>query len=340
MQKKATLTTLSKDLGISVGTISRILNGKAKAYRISDKTIKQVLEHAEKIGYSPNLLARGLRSSKTMMLGLIIPDISNPFFAQLAKQIERTASQFNYTLVFIDSDESIGEEKRHLKNLLARKVDGIIVAPVGIEFEHFAEVKRQEIPIVMVDRYATGINIPYFATDNYWGAKTVTNYLIEKGHKRIALIKGDDQMITVKERLRGYLDALKENQIKAEPQLVLGNGFNVSDGTESAMALLDMKEPPTAIFAMSNQIGLGVLEAMSVRKLKIPDEISLVVYDDQPYAAHIQPPLSTVKQDINQIGKCAVEGILSLIENPESAVESRLMKSTFMERSSVFNLTD
>ena len=142
MNQKVNIKTIAKELNLSPGTISRILNGKAKQFRISNETAENVIKHVKNIGYSPNLIAKGLQASKTFTIGLIIPDIANPFFSLMAKNIERAASKSNYSLLLVDAEENIEKEKKEVKNMLARKVDGIIVAPVGTSFNHFNEIVK------------------------------------------------------------------------------------------------------------------------------------------------------------------------------------------------------
>ena len=186
----STLKKIAKDLDLSVSTVSRILNRKAKAYRISDKTVKSVLKYAEEIGYSPNMIAKGLQASQTFTIGLMVPNIANSFFALLAKNIEKCASMANYSIILVDSDESVAKERKQLLNMMGRKVDGIIVASVGDSFHHFTEIAKQKIPLILVDRYFENAAIPYITSDNYQGSYEATQELILNGHKRISLISG------------------------------------------------------------------------------------------------------------------------------------------------------
>lgn len=291
MAKKINLKSIAEDLNLTPGTVSRVLNGKAKEYRISDETSSLVMKYAKENGYMPNMIAKGLRSSKTSTIGLMIPDISNPFFALMARNIERFCSDMDYSVLLVDSEENTIREKHQVRNMISRKLDGIIAAPVGAFFDHFLEITNQEIPLVFVDRYFSDASIPYVSSDNFLGGYQATEYLIDNGHKDIALIMGDETIEPVKERRKGYYAALEDSGFEKEKQCVLGDSFSIENGYFSTLNLLKRKPLPIAIFALSNLIGLGVLQAAKEKNLSIPGDISLIVFDDQPYASFLDPPM-------------------------------------------------
>lgn len=338
MHKKVTLKTIARDLNLSPGTVSRVLNGKAKEFRISDETVAKVFEFVKQKNYSPNLIAKGLQASKTFTIGLMIPDISNPFFALMAKYIQRAALKANYSILLVDAEEDIEREKRQIKNMVSRKVDGIIAAPVGTVFDHFQDIIAEGIPLVFIDRYFKNADVPYISSNNYNGAYEATKLLIENGHKRIALIKGDEVIEPVKERREGFLNALAEFGVSQAKCWVVGNEFTIENGYLHAIQLLESDEKPTAIFAMSNLIGLGVLKAVKENKLKIPDDISLIIFDDQPYVSYIDPPITTVKQNSEKIGELAIEFIIKKIDNGSTELASQLIATNIMVRNSVKNI--
>lgn len=317
MPQKVTLKSLSAELKLSVGTVSRILNGKAKEFRISKETVEMVMAYAKEKGYSPNLIAKGLQASKTFTIGLMIPDIANPFFALMAKHIEKAASLANYSILLIDAEENTEKEEKQVNVMISRKVDGIIAAPVGKSFEHFRKIVKQGIPLVFVDRYFKNIDIPYITSDNFQGGYEATKHLIENGHRLIGLIKGDESTEPVIERKNGYRKALEEKGILIPTEYEAGNEFSFENGYESARNLLKLPQPPTALLTMSNLLGLGAIKAIKEFELKLPDSISLIVYDDQPYASYLNPPVTTIKQDSEQMGKLAIDFILKKINNED-----------------------
>lgn len=335
MAKRINLKSIAEDLNLTPGTVSRILNGKAKEYRISDETSSLVIKYARENGYMPNLIAKGLRSSKTSTIGLMIPDVSNPFFALMARNIERYSSQSDYSVLLVDSEEDTIREQHQIRNMIGRRLDGIIATPVGAVFDHFLEITNQEIPLVFVDRYFSDTTIPYVSSDHFLGGYQATKYLIENGHKDIGLIMGDEIIEPVKERRKGYFSALQEAGLESNDQHVLGDSFSIENGYYSTLNLLKRKPFPTAIFALSNLIGLGVLQAVKKTNLSIPGDISLIVFDDQPYAAFLDPPLTTIKQNTEKISQIAVEILFSLIENKDFKTESTKIPTRLIERGSV-----
>ncbi len=333
-----TLKQIAKDLKISVSTVSRILNGKGKESRISDATVASVLKYAEEIGYAPNLIAKGLQASQTFTLGLMVPNIANPFFAVMAKNIENWASKAQYSIILIDSDEDVEKEKMQLRNMMSRKVDGIIVAPVGDSYQHFSKIVEQKIPLIFADRYFTDSTIPYITSDNYQGSYDATKELIAKGHSRICLISGNGANELVRERAKGYIDAIKNADIAVSEELMVGNSFSVQNGFESTKSILQLKNPPTAIFAMNNLIGFGVLQAVKELRLKIPEAFSLIIFDNHPYLSLLNPSISTVKQNSKKIGEMAVKAILKEINN-DFDITSMKIPTELILRESVLNLT-
>ena len=338
MPQKVTLKSIAADLNLSTGTVSRIINGKAQEFRISKETVEMVLKYAREKGYSPNLIAKGLQASKTFTIGLMIPDIANPFFAIMAKHIERAASLGNYSILLVDAEEDTEKEKRQVNVMISRKVDGIIAAPVGTSYEHFTKIVKQGIPLVFVDRYFKNVDIPYITSNNFQGSFEATRYLIENGHHRIGLLKGDKSAEPVIERRNGYLKALDEAGIVRTVNFETGSEFSFENGYESTMKLLNLSNAPTALLAMSNMIGLGAIKAIKTCGLSIPEEISLVVFDDHPYASYLNPPLTTVKQDSEQMGKLAVDFIMKKIKDATIENQSVELPTRLIFRSSVLKI--
>ncbi|KXX70983.1 LacI family DNA-binding transcriptional regulator [Flammeovirga sp. SJP92] len=336
---KASLKSISKELNISPGTISRVLNGKAKEYRISEATVKRVKAYAQKVGYTPNLVAKSLQASKSFTIGLILPDISNPFFSTMAKHIEQQASAMHYSILLMDSDEQLEKETKALQQLYSRKVDGIILCPVGFEGSHYKEqFKDMGIPVVFVDRYLKGIDVPFVSSNNYKGAYDAVEFLIQKGHKIIGLIQGDQKLLTVNEREKGFKKALQDYNISFNTKLLLGNGFNEENGYVSIMQLLKEKNKPTAILCMSNQICLGVLKAAKELQLNLPQDLSIISFDENPYAEYITPSLTTIKQHNDKMGAKAFNLIYDLIQGQKSEDPSFLIDTEIIERRSIFAL--
>ncbi len=310
-----TLKSIAEKLGVSVTTVSRVINGKSSRYRISKETEELILNAAKELSYSPNQLARGLRLKRTNTIGYIIPDISNPFFASIAKSVEKSARKFGYSILLCDSEEDTDIERSTLQLMLNRKVDGLIISPVGQEVSHLNYFIQKNIPIVLLDRYFPDINIPFVTSDNYQGAFDAVNFLIENGHTRIACIQGLRNTSPNNDRVRGYIDAHIKNHLQVDESLIVGDNFGEENGYIETKLLLKSGNLPTAIFSISNLISLGAVRAISEEGLKIPDDISMISFDDQPYSRFLSTPMTTVAQQNTQIGQIATKLLIDLIES-------------------------
>lgn len=313
--KNVTLKNIADHLGVSVTTVSRVLNGKSVTYRISKETQKLILDTAKDLNYSVNQLARGLRLQRSQTIGYIIPDISNPFFASIAKSVEKSARKFGYSIILCDSEESTELEKSSIQLLLNRKVDGLIISPVGLETSHLTEISKRKIPIVLLDRYFPELNIPFVTSDNYQGALEAVNLLIESGHKKIACIQGLRKTSPNNDRVKGYMDAHKRNGLPIDQSLMVGDSFGEENGYIETKLLLKKRNAPTAIFAVSNLISLGAIRAITEEGLKVPEDISMISFDDQPYSRFLATPMTTVSQQSGQIGQIATKILIDQIES-------------------------
>jgi LacI family transcriptional regulator len=328
---------LAEVLGLSITTVSRVLNGKSIRYRISATTQQRVVQAAKEYNYKPNKLARGLKLSKTDTLGLIIPDISNPFFADIAQSIEKEARSKGYSLILCDSREDHLVEKELIELLISHKVEGIIIAPMGTDYKHIIQTYDSGMPLVVVDRCFPEIGLPFITSDNYQGGIDAVNYLISMGHRKIACIQGIPKSRPTVERVRGYNEAFRNNGIPVDDSLIVGNDYSTENGYKQTRILFSMEDPPTAIFALSNLIGLGVIKAIDEMGLKIPDNISLISFDEQPYSAFLGTPMTTIDQKKSEMGQLAVDILLKYITNKEyrKKVVHMTLKTNLIVRDSV-----
>lgn len=323
-----TLKRIADELGVSVTTVSRALGGEARRYRIGRETEQKVRELARSLGFAPNHLARSLRLKKTATVGLVIPDVSNPFFAGIARQIALGAGQYQYSIIVCDSQDNENREIESLDLLRARGVEGIVLCPVGRSAEHLAAFENGQLPIVLVDRYFPGLRLPYVASDNFAGAKEATNHLIENGHRRIVCLQGLRGTSPNENRVAGYRAALLDRQMPIDEALIAGDSFGEENGYVTTKLLLRSAGGFTAIFAMSNLISLGVIRALAEEGVRIPDDVSLVSFDDQPYSAYLASPMTVVSQRSAEMGKIAVKMLFDRIQSPEHAVEGGILLPT------------
>ena len=301
---KETLSSIAERTGYSITTVSRVLNGFAKKYRISEKAREAITKEARRCHYSPNVVARNLRTNKTNTIGLILPSVANPYFADLSSTIISEANKNGYTTIVMDSLENEENQKANIATLISQRVDGIIAAPCGDNPEVFEEINKSEIPIMLVDRFFQRSNLPYVTTNNYSGGLQATNYLIRNGHRHIACIQGISTSEPNKKRVNGYLDALRKIGCENNA-IVTGNEFSLQNGYIETTKLLKSNPRPTAILALSNTIGVGVIKAIREAGLRIPDDISIVSYDNNVYMDYLVPPVTRISQPVEDMGKYA-----------------------------------
>ncbi|MET1258758.1 LacI family DNA-binding transcriptional regulator [Flagellimonas sp. DF-77] len=325
-----TLKELAETLNMSTTTVSRVLNGQEKKYRISDKTAMKVRALAKDHQFTPNQVARNLRLQKTNTIGLAIPDISNPFFANLARTIELELRKFGKMVLLSDTKDDTELEKESLSLLLARKVDGLLVAPVGKQWDHLHAIS--EVPMVLIDRFSETGKLPYVTTDNFAGAYEATSYLIQKGHRAIACIQGILGTTSNDKRVEGYVKAMSDHGLSEHIQ-VSGDDFSMQNGYQCTQTLLAKQDRPTSLFALNNQIAMGCMQALKEHRIDIPGQLSLISFDDQPFFDLLSPPLTAIKQPMAQIGSVAVRSLLELLENEKPA--THMLKPEFIERQSV-----
>ncbi|MCD6115894.1 LacI family DNA-binding transcriptional regulator [bacterium] len=316
--KKVTLNLIADAVNLSVSTVSRVLNGQASNHRIKKETEETVLRVAKELNYEPHYLARGLRLNKTDTIGLIIPDISNHFFSVIGRSIEIEARKNNYSIMLCDSQENTEVEINSIKLLKSKKVDGIIICPVGKEMEHLERLYKSKIPLVVIDRYSKELDCPHVVSDNYTGALEAINYLFDNGHRVIGCIQGIPNTSVNEERIRGFRDAYKKNDIQFDNNLIVGDSFGERNGYISTKLLLNREVRPTAIFAASNLILLGALRALSEGNIRIPEDISIIAFDDELYSKFLSPPITTVIQQKTEMGNLATKLLIDQIKSKDS----------------------
>jgi LacI family transcriptional regulator len=336
-----TLKCIAERLGVSATTVSRVLSGQARQYRISPKMETAVQKLAEEVGFTPNRVARGLRLNKTETIGVVIPDVSNPFFAGIVRQIALGARNHHYSIIVCDSQDSEDLEIESLDLLYGRGVEGIVLCPVGRCAQHLAKFEQGDLPIVLADRYFPGLKLPYVASDNFSGAKEATTHLIQNGHRRIACLQGLPGTSPNEDRLRGYKEALTDHQLPVDENLVVGDSFGEQSGYIALKLLLKTAGDFTAILALSNLISLGAIRALAEERLQIPADISLVSFDDQPYSAYLAAPMTTVTQSSAEMGQIALKLLLDRIHCPERTLQGGiLLPTSLVVRGSVRNANE
>lgn len=334
-----TIKTISENTNLSLTTVSRVLNGVAEKYRISPATAAKVLEEAKRLGYVPNQAAINLRLKKSFSIGLVIPSLANPFFSTIASIVNRALYTKGYSVLVTDCDEEEQTEVDAIKHLIARNIDGMIIIPSGKGKKHFEQLSKKNIPVIFIDRYYSDLSIPYVATDHYEGALNMIDLLVRHGHQRIACIQGSQHAMSNLERVNGYFAAVKKYELAYS--YVGGNGFTAEEGYMETKLLLQKKERPTAIFALSDTILLGVLKALNEEGYRVPDDMSVVSFDNSVYLDYLSCPISSISQPISEIAQIAIRLILEKIktnavpDKNRTDVEQILITPTIIQRESI-----
>lgn len=311
---RGNLQELARKLGVAPSTVSRVLNGKAVEHRISEATRDRVLEAARESGVVVDHIARGLRLKTTETIGLIIPDISNPFFAALARQVERLAREKGYSVLLADSQERTDVEAESIQLMLGRRVDGLVIAPVGESAVHLHSLLSDGPPHVLVDRTFPESELPSVVVDNFEGARLAVEHLVESGHSAIACLQGVPDSSVNRDRVRGWQKGLLDAGLAPRPAWLAGDSQTIEGGRTATLHVLRQSPAPTAILALGNLIALGAMQALRDSGLRVPDDISLIAFDEQPWAALLKPALTTVAQPIDDIGERAMALLFSRLD--------------------------
>lgn len=292
----------------------------------------------ECLDYQPNRIARSLRKKQTNSLGLIVADITNPFYSEIAWSIEYLGYTQNYSVMLCNSDGDPDKEQFYLNQLTQWQVDGIILVSSTIFPTRNISVGDGSLPVVLIDHDCPGYDFDTVVIDDFYAGRLATEHLVKLGHKRIACISGNRETIPSYKRVYGYKAVLEENGLEFDPDLVLRGDFNIISGLNCTNRLLEMKNPPTAIFAINDLMAMGVLQSAFNHGLKIPQDLSVVGLDDIYWSKYTLPPLTTIKLPIHQMAEEAVKCFLNRVNDPNSSCKRITMEVHLEERSSTGTL--
>lgn len=301
---------MSEQTGYSVSTVSRVLSGKARKYRISREAEEKITAEASRLNYQPNLIAQTLRTQQSKTIGLLIPSVDNPFFATLSGIIIGLLNARGYHTLLADSRESGKDEIQELRMFMSRSVDGIICIPASSTPDFHEQVSLQ-IPMVLIDRHFKNTSLSYVCTDNYAGSRMATEYLLQKGYKSILAIQGVPDSMPNRERVRGFKDAIGVRGISYE---VVGDAFSVENGNREVLrAFGGGRKPFDAIFAFSSTILLGAIDALRELKLRPGDDVGILSYDNNGFLDFLDPAVTRVEQPLREAGQIAVDTLFEII---------------------------
>jgi LacI family transcriptional regulator len=339
---RVNIKAVAEKAGVSTATVSHVVN---QTRFVREETRQRVLEAIEHLHYQPSTIARGLATNSTQTIGLIISDIANPFFTAVARGVEDVINQHGYHTIFCNTDEDPAREDEYLRLLSARQIDGLIMAPTGFRSERLIQMAEMKLPIVLLDRDTPGIKAPLVGVDNELGGYQATRYLIELGHRRIAILMGMESISTLRDRLRGYQRALQELAIPLDPGLIIRSdsyfyesppdlpGAPVTLPTNTQMTpvayqalsqLLNSPNSPSAMFITNNQMTLGALYTLRECGLQCPEDVSLIAFDDQEWAPLFSPPLTVIRQPTYRLGQTAAQLLMQLINGQEIEIPAHL----------------
>ncbi len=309
----ATLRDVARRAGVSIATVSYVLNGTRP---VSPEVEARVWEAVATLRYRPNRLARGLRRKRTHVLGLIVPDSANPFFAEIARGLEDLSFAHDYSVILCNSDGDPVKEQRYLGVLIEQQVDGIALVSACATPVHLAVLRERGIPFVVVDRDLPGLEADCVLADNFQGGYLATRHLLERGHQRIACIAGPSDLTPSADRARGYWKAMEEAGIEPLKIWIRRGDFRAESGYHVARDFLSLPPAirPTAIFACNDLMAIGAMRAIGEAGLSIPHDIALVGFDDIVLASYVIPPLTTVAQPTYEMGRLAGELLLRRIQ--------------------------
>ncbi|PKR84329.1 catabolite control protein A [Heyndrickxia camelliae] len=314
-----TIYDVAREANVSMATVSRVVNGNPN---VKPATRKKVLEVIERLGYRPNAVARGLASKKTTTVGVIIPDISNIFFAELARGIEDIATMYKYNIILSNSDQNKEKELHLLNTMLGKQVDGIVFMGGNITEEHVAEFERSPVPIVLAGSIEPFRKIPSVNIDYKQAAYDAINEFIERGHRNIAILIGPlHDPINKELKLEGYKEALENAGIPYNEDLVIEGDYTYDSGIEAWQKLHEQQIKPTAIFAGNDEMALGVVHGAQDDGIVIPEQLEVITSDNTRLALMVRPQLTSVIQPLYDIGAVAMR-LLTKYMNKEKVTEN------------------
>lgn len=320
MGNKISLKDIAKKVGVSTALVSYVLNNRMMG-RISKEVAQKIKETAAELNYRPNQIAKSLKTRKTFTIGLVVADIANPFFSNLARVIEDEAEKSHYTVIFGSSDEKGERSKKLVEVLLDRQVDGIILAATEADESLVTYLQRTQVPFVLVDRYFPGLNVNYVVINNFEAAFQATVHLVEAGYQRIGMIGFDTTLQHLQERKKGYWAALEEKGISMSDQWIREVSLNASNKeVELAIQqLLALGEPVDALFFASNKLSTYGLKYLNTLLIRVPNDVAVISFDESDATDLFYASLTHIRQPLQLIGQQAVSILLKNI-GPEEAL--------------------
>lgn len=334
MTTPVTMRQIAERAQVSIGTVSHVINETAA---VRPKLRERVLEAIRSLGYQPSALAQGLRKNRTDMLGMVIPDITNPFFPGVVRGVEDVAYRRSFRVILCNADNDPAKEESYVRELRSYRIAGLLIIPAsGADIaEHLRTYASASVPVVCIDRVPDGWKGDAVLVANAEGAYLITRHLIEMGHQRLAVITGPLKLTNAAERLKGFRRALNEAALEIEAQFIQEARFDTASGYEAALRLLRMVPRPTAIFACNDLMAFGVLQAARELNLRCPEDLSITGFDSLEFTNFTDPSLTSVYQPGYQLGATAADLLLQRVDGLWSAPKRLLLPTELKKRNSV-----
>ena len=331
LTSRATITDVATQAGVSSGTVSRVINNDV---HVKPETRERVLEVMNRLGFVANRQARSLAGGRMNIIGVLVPDLGTGYIGEIIRGIDMELGLTALDLILYTTHRTPSKEANYVANLAEGMVDGLLLVLPRSPADYIGTLTRRSFPFVLIDHQGTGKDCPAVGATNWQGAYNATEFLIKLGHTRIGFITGSMDLGCAQDRLAGYRSALRTHHIPESPELEYVGGFFQPDGYAGASVFLDLAAPPTAIFASNDVMAMGVMDAVRHRGLRVPDDISVVGFDNVPQSAVVFPPLTTVQQPLEQMGRVAAQMLLGILKAPEDIAVRIELPTELIVRSS------
>lgn len=323
----ATMKQVAERAGVSTSTVSHVINNTRV---VSDEVRERVLAIIAEMRYVPSAVARSLKNDRTGTIGMMVPNNSNPYFAELIQGIEDAAFKVGYNIILCNAYDDPKKQAAYIRVLMEKRIDGLILVASGADYELTALLRHQSVPIVLVDREVEGVDADFIESDHERGSYLATRYLLELGHRDIGCVSGPTDLLPSRERVEGYLRALKEAGIRFRLDLLVRSDFTSEGGYAAFRQLLSLARPPTAIFASNDLMAIGGLSAASEMQVAVPSQLSVIGYDDIALASFTTPRLTTVAQPKYEMGQRIIGVLMDRITGRKFATQ-RVLLGTRLE---------
>jgi LacI family transcriptional regulator len=314
---KVTIMDVAAEADVSYGTVSRVINNSD---HVKQETRERVLAAMRHLGYVANRQARSLAGGKTNSVGVLVPDLGTGYIGEIIRGIDSELWLSNLDLILYTTHRTASKEANYVANLAKGMVDGLLLVLPRSPADFIGTLTERNFPFVLIDHQGIGKDCPAVGAANWQGGFTATEYLIKLGHQRIGFITGWKDLGCALDRLDGYRSALRTNHIPDDPKLIYEGTFFQPDGFTGALNLLDLSDPPTAIFASNDVMAMGVMDAVRHKGLRVPDDVSVIGFDDIPQSSLIRPALTTIRQPLEKMGRVATQMLLESLSHPQKNI--------------------